>query len=117
VEFAAQLLALRYANQCPGLLQPGTGEALEAAATAGLLAAETCQQLLHAYRTLRGVEARLRLMNAVARHDLPEDTAQLRRLSYLLRYRLPQELQRDVQATMARTRESLLEVQRTLQLM
>ncbi|MEM9411120.1 MAG: hypothetical protein AAGA30_08410, partial [Planctomycetota bacterium] len=40
--------------------------------------------LIESYQFLRGVEARLRLMNTTARHDLPSG-GELDRLAYLLK--------------------------------
>ena len=48
------------------------------------MASEDAEYLAESYRFLRGVEARLRLMNTGARHDLPTDDDQLKRLALLL---------------------------------
>ena len=85
VEFIAQMLQLRYARQSPEVLQPGTVEALAALHTAGYLAPSEAEYLCQSYRFLRSIEAGLRLMNTTARHDLPEDERELRKLAYLLR--------------------------------
>ena len=43
------------------------------------------EKLAESYRFLRSVESGIRLMNTSARHDLPSDPAELKRLAYLLR--------------------------------
>ncbi|MCR9116353.1 MAG: hypothetical protein NXI22_05290, partial [bacterium] len=43
-------------------------------------------QLGDGYRLLREVEARLRLLNTSARHDLPTDPMEQKKLAYLLGY-------------------------------
>ena len=85
VEFIAQMLQLQYAGQSPEVLQPGTVEALTALQTAGHLDSEMAEFLCSSYRFLRSIEAGLRLMNTTARHDLPEDERELKKLAYLLR--------------------------------
>ena len=51
-----------------------------------MLGAEAAADLQKSYRFLRAVEARLRLMNTAARHDLPEHAWELKKLAYLLNY-------------------------------
>jgi glutamate-ammonia-ligase adenylyltransferase len=84
IEFIAQMLQLKHVVESPEVLQPGTNEALRALEHAGHLAHEDAQYLCEAYGYLRSVEARLRLMNTTARHDLPEDPRELAKLAYLL---------------------------------
>ena len=83
IEFIAQMLQMKHAEESPAVLVPGTIEALEQLETAGHLASETAAFLRESYRFLRSVEARLRLMNTTARHDLPEDPHELDKLAYL----------------------------------
>jgi glutamate-ammonia-ligase adenylyltransferase len=75
---------LRHARETPSILLPGTLAALEALHQAGHLAQTDFVFLNDSYRYLRSIEARLRLMNTVARHDLPEDRQELAKLAYLL---------------------------------
>jgi glutamate-ammonia-ligase adenylyltransferase len=84
VEFTVQMLQLRHAAKSPSLLVTGTLDALEALREAGHLSGEDFEFLSQSYRFLRSVEARLRLMNTTARHDLPEDPGELEKLAYLL---------------------------------
>ena len=68
------------------MLVPGTLSALAALAEAGYLDKDDFRFFDRSYRFLRSVEARLRLMNTTARHDLPEDETELAKLAYLLSY-------------------------------
>lgn len=86
VEFAVQMLQLQHAAAVPAVLVPGTLEALDALQAAHLLPAAEAEAVKASYRFLRSVEARLRLMNTAARHDLPSDELELKKLAYLLDY-------------------------------
>ena len=57
-----------------------------------------------AYRTLRTIEGRLRLLDATARHDFPADAAEQRKLAHLLGAPDPDALVAEVQALTARIR-------------
>jgi glutamate-ammonia-ligase adenylyltransferase len=92
IEFAIQLLQLKHLANDRSLLVPGTLEATERLIVAGILSEAQGQTLMDAYQLLRSVEARLRLMNVTARHDLPTDKAQLMKLAFLLNYSGPDEL-------------------------
>ena len=46
---------------------------------------------------LRSIEARIRLMNTTARHDIPEDDQELKRLAYLFQYPSADELRQDAE--------------------
>jgi glutamate-ammonia-ligase adenylyltransferase len=95
VEFAVQMLQLKNAEQHPEVLQAGTLNAIEAIRDIGGLSAEDAEYIAHAYRFLRSVEARLRLMNTTARHDLPENPSDLKKLGFLLGYEDATELVKD----------------------
>lgn len=84
IEFITQMLQLRHAAEQPEILQPNTFAALEALQQAGILPAEEAEFLRDSYRFLRQVEARLRLLNTTARHDLPREADELAKLAYLL---------------------------------
>lgn len=84
IEFAVQALQMKHAADVPAVLQPGTLDAIEALHQAGVLSQDDCDYLSRSYRFLRSIEARLRLMNTVARHDLPSDETELGKLAYLL---------------------------------
>lgn len=84
VEFTVQMLQLRHAVDQPEVLTPGTLDAINALRVRQLLDQDDAEYFDISYRFLRSVEARLRLMNTTARHDLPNDPAELRKLAYLL---------------------------------
>lgn len=84
VEFVVQMLQLKHAAQAPEVLVSGTLAGIEALRDAGRLEVEDAEYLLRSYRFLRSVEARLRLMNTTARHEIPEDERELTKLAYLL---------------------------------
>ncbi|MFM9116201.1 MAG: bifunctional [glutamate--ammonia ligase]-adenylyl-L-tyrosine phosphorylase/[glutamate--ammonia-ligase] adenylyltransferase [Planctomycetota bacterium] len=84
IEFIAQMLQLKHGAQKPQILVPGTIEALDALASAGIMSRSDAQSLADSYRFLRNIEARLRLMNTTARHDLPEEPLELNKLAFLL---------------------------------
>jgi glutamate-ammonia-ligase adenylyltransferase len=65
---------------------------------------ERADFLERAYRTLRSIEGRLRLLDAAARHEFPVLPEEQRRLAHLLGYERPDLLVQDVQAITARTR-------------
>ncbi len=92
IEFIVQMLQLKYARQSPEVLQPGTLAALEQLLEANHISADDYEYFRKAYRFLRSVEARLRLMDTSARHDLPHDELELRKLAYLLGYANSQDL-------------------------
>ena len=62
----------------------GTTKSLAALGRAGVLEKHDSETLIAGYRTLRRVEANLRLMNTTARHDMPSDEDSLRNLGYLM---------------------------------
>ena len=68
---------------------PGTLDAISALHAAGFLPGRDALFLGESYRFLRSVEARLRLMNTTARHDIPEDQTELTKLAYLLGFEGP----------------------------
>lgn len=105
VEFAAQMLQLRYCHENPSVLVPGTIEALELLHKNGYLEESDCAFFCQSYRFLRSVEARLRLMNTTARHDLPKRESELAKLAYLLGYSDPPSLVDDCRRVTSGNRE------------
>ena len=81
VEFAVQLLQLVHGRRDPSLRQPNTLRALAALAEEGYVALRDAEELGASYRFLRTLEHRLQLSRDVQTHELPEDTAALRRLA------------------------------------
>ncbi len=106
VEFAIQMLQLKYAKTNPEVLVPGTLEAIERLELAGLLSSGLAERLRTGYGLLRTVEARLRLMNTAARHDLPENTKQMDKLAFLLQYPTADQLEVVVDKQRHRIREA-----------
>lgn len=86
VEFAIQMLQLKHVNENRSVLVPGTLAAIEQLVALEYLSPEDGRDLSAGYQLLRSVEARLRLMNTSARHDLPKNEKQLAKLAYLLNY-------------------------------
>ena len=86
VEFAIQMLQLKHAKTNPEVLVSGTLKAIEQLELLGFLSSELGNRLRTGYELLRTVEARLRLMNTAARHDLPENKKQMDKLAFLLQY-------------------------------
>ncbi len=96
IEFAVQMLQLKHAWQYPDVLQPNTIAAATALHRHGCLSDDDFEYLTRSWKMLRWVEARLRLMNTTARHDLPTDAAELARLTWLLEYSSAPELIREI---------------------
>lgn len=92
VECLVQLLQLTHAHTNPEILVPGTLEAIGMLERAEILVSDDAQQIYKGYFFLREIEAGLRLMNTSARHDLPENPAELNRLAVLLGGNSGQEL-------------------------
>ena len=86
VEFVVQMLQMRHATASPAVLVPGTLDAIAALHSAGHLRDEDAAFFSRSYRFLRSVESGLRLMNTTARHDLPADETELKKLAFLLGY-------------------------------
>jgi glutamate-ammonia-ligase adenylyltransferase len=105
VEFAVQMLQLQHAARSPSVLQPGTLDALRALQTAGCLSEDDAEFFGQSYRFIRSVESGLRLMNTAARHDLPEDEAELKKLAFLLGYESAERLLENCQRFTRENRE------------
>lgn len=86
VEFLVQMLQLKHGGEDPSIRCPGTVDALEALQAEGYLSADDADYFRRSYRFQRSVEARIRLMNAAGRHELPDNPKELAKLAYLLGY-------------------------------
>jgi glutamate-ammonia-ligase adenylyltransferase len=86
IEFLVQMLQLRYGAGQPALRRANTLDALSALAACQHISAADAAFFAEAYRLLRTIEARLRLMNVTARDDLPEDPGELDKLARMLGY-------------------------------
>jgi glutamate-ammonia-ligase adenylyltransferase len=104
IEFIVQMLQLVHGGRLPAVRSTETLAGLVALHAAGVVGDERRQFLERAYRTLRSIEGRLRLLDAAGRHDFPSVPDEQRRLAHLLGYERPDDLVRDVQAVTARTR-------------
>jgi glutamate-ammonia-ligase adenylyltransferase len=104
IEFIVQMLQLVHGGREPAVRTPETLRGLVALREAGLLGAERFTFLERAYRMLRAIEGRLRLLDAAARHDFPEEPAEQRKLAMLLGHERPEALAEEVRATTARIR-------------
>lgn len=110
IEFIVQMLQLVHGGGNPRLRTPETLAGLVALHEAGHLRAEEFSFLEQAYRTLRAIEGRLRLLDAVDRHDFPSRPEEQRKLAHLLGYAHPDALVEDVQAITARTRSMFQQI-------
>ena len=110
IEFLVQMLQLKHGEAMPTVLEPNTLGALSALCEAGCLSADDAEFFAKRYRFLRSVEARLRLMNTVARHDLPEDEVEVTKLARLFKYASSSALLEDTRRYTLDTRERFEQV-------
>lgn len=89
IEFVVQMLQMKHLEASPEILVPNTLDALGLLCEKGYLSPDHGDHFRKAYEFLRIVEARLRLMNTTARHDLPEQRLEVAKLAYLLDYSDP----------------------------
>jgi glutamate-ammonia-ligase adenylyltransferase len=103
-EFLVQMLQLKYGGSDASIRAPGTLDALSALEQSGYLSANDAEYFRGSYRFQRSIEARIRLMDAAGRHELPESKRELGKLAYLLGYTRPQELVAEAQRVFAENR-------------
>jgi len=84
IECIAQLLQALHGRDDARLRTADTAAAIDALHEAGHLDSADHRFLAAAYRRLRLVEGRLRLLDAAARHDIPAAPTEQRRLAHLL---------------------------------
>ncbi len=84
VEFVAQALTLRHSAIAAEVRPFGTTLTLQSLAKADCLSKAHANELIESYRFLRSVEGNLRLMNTVARHELPEESDKMKLLAFLM---------------------------------
>jgi glutamate-ammonia-ligase adenylyltransferase len=104
IEFLVQMLQLKYGGNDSSIRVPGTLDALTALEKAGYLSFDDAEYFRGSYRFQRSIEARIRLMDAAGRHELPETDRDLAKLAYLLGYARPQELVEEAQHKFAENR-------------
>lgn len=96
VEFAIQMLQLKYATDYPDVLVPNTVLATEALRRLALISEDDFRFFCQSYGMLRWVEARLRLMDTEKRHDLPDIDSEFANLAFLLGYSDHQQLRSEI---------------------
>jgi [glutamine synthetase] adenylyltransferase / [glutamine synthetase]-adenylyl-L-tyrosine phosphorylase len=104
IEFLVQMLQLKHGGNDPSVRVPGTLDALTALEEGGYLSFDDAEYFRDSYRFQRSIEARIRLMDAAGRHELPETDRELAKLAYLLGYSRPQELVDEAQRTFTENR-------------
>jgi glutamate-ammonia-ligase adenylyltransferase len=103
-EFLVQMLQLKHGGEDPSVRVPGTLDALTALEKGGYLSADDAAYFRKSYRFQRSIEARIRLMAASGRHELPDNDRELAKLAYLLGYSRPDELVAEAEHTFAENR-------------
>jgi glutamate-ammonia-ligase adenylyltransferase len=86
-EFVVQMLQLRHGGKDPSVRTPGTLDAIAALQEGGHLSTDDADFFSKSYRFQRNIEARIRLMDAAGRHELPDNERELAKLAYLLGYK------------------------------
>lgn len=86
VEFAIQLLQIRYGTIHPEILRPNVWDCLEEITKKGLWSEERIEVFWDGYTFLRQVESRIRIVYSASRDDLPEKPAELNKLAMRLGY-------------------------------
>jgi glutamate-ammonia-ligase adenylyltransferase len=103
-EFLVQMLQLKHGGDDASVRVPGTLDALTALEEGGYLSADDAEYFRKSYRFQRSIEARIRLMNATGRHELPENDRELAKLAYLLGYARADALVNEAENTFAENR-------------
>jgi [glutamine synthetase] adenylyltransferase / [glutamine synthetase]-adenylyl-L-tyrosine phosphorylase len=98
------MLQLKHGGEDPSVRVPGTLDALIALEQGGYLSPDDAEYFRKSYRFQRSIEARVRLMAATGRHELPENERELAKLAYLLGYERPQHLVAEADRTFAENR-------------
>ncbi len=103
-EFLVQMLQLKHGRDDASIRVPGTLDALSALEQGGYLSADDAQYFSRSYRFQRSIEARIRLMDAAGRHELPDNDRELAKLAYLIGYSRPHDLVAEAERTFAENR-------------
>jgi glutamate-ammonia-ligase adenylyltransferase len=103
-EFLVQMLQLKHGGADATVRVPGTLDALTALEQGGYLSSDDAKYFRHSYRFQRSIEARIRLMDATGRHELPDNDRELAKLAYLLDYTRPDDLVAEAQRIFAENR-------------
>jgi glutamate-ammonia-ligase adenylyltransferase len=86
IEFAVQLLQLKFGSRYPDILHPNLWDALDAIESNQLLDPATVAIFRSGYSFLRSVEARLRIVTDRPLTELPDNPVELARLAHRLGY-------------------------------
>jgi len=105
IEFAVQMLQLRYGRQFPEVRATSTLAGLRKLHHCGVLEEPVFKDLVESYQYLRTLENRMQLVAPTARSRLPENPVELARLSHLMGAETPPVLIRTVEALLARNRQ------------
>ena len=103
-EFLVQMLQLKHGGDDPSVRVPGTLDALTTLEQGGYLSTDDAEYFRQSYRFQRSIEARIRLMDAAGRHELPDNDRDLAKLAYLLGSSNPQALVAEAEHTFAENR-------------
>jgi glutamate-ammonia-ligase adenylyltransferase len=103
-EFLVQMLQLKHGGDDPSVRVPGTLDALTALEKGSYISADDAAYFRKSYRFQRSIEARIRLMAASGRHELPDNDRELAKLAYLLGNSRPDELVAEAEDTFAENR-------------
>jgi glutamate-ammonia-ligase adenylyltransferase len=98
------MLQLKHGGGDTSIRTPGTLDAITALEQGGYLSRDDAEYFRGSYRFQRSIEARIRLMDAAGRHELPESERELAKLAYLLGYANPQLLVAEAERTFAENR-------------
>ena len=104
-EFLVQMLQLKHGGD--DAVDPRARHARRARPRwkqGGYLSADDAEYFRSSYRFQRSIEARIRLMDAAGRHELPDNERELAKLAYLLGYSDPQALVAEAEHTFAENR-------------
>jgi glutamate-ammonia-ligase adenylyltransferase len=105
IEFVVQMLQLVHGGANRSLRTTETLAGLVDLHAADVLTDDSFEFFETAYRVLRSIEGRLRLLNATARHEFPKSPEERQKLAHLLGYERPELLEEDVRQLTVRTRE------------
>ncbi|HEY1187634.1 MAG TPA: bifunctional [glutamate--ammonia ligase]-adenylyl-L-tyrosine phosphorylase/[glutamate--ammonia-ligase] adenylyltransferase, partial [Gemmata sp.] len=104
VEFAVQLLQLKYGREHPAVLQPNIWDALDALAACGALPETGAHALRTGYTFLRLVEARLRIVTDRPLTEVPEAPHEQAKLAHRLGFASPADFLTEFARTTASVR-------------
>ena len=85
IEFLVQMLQLAHARKNAKIRAANTMDGLQLLNEAGFLSDDEAMFFIDAYRFLRTLESRLRLVSTTARDKLPDDETRLAKLAHLMR--------------------------------